>query len=211
MPHACVRHQGAMAERAVVGGLGGGIGSPRLRWLLVGRDARAFVMAVARRLHHWWVMARLPTNSASHASARCRVFLLSAVVVGGCLSVPPNGGCGASSVAVRGHLVVDIARLCATSRPFGLVDSGSGGWDWWPRLQSSSLSCIVMAVGGSWPDRPMNSMLCASAQCWGRPWSTVVGEALGVPRSRWWWRCAITAVDASWPSCFTQSALCASV
>ena len=60
---------------------------------------------------------------------------------------------GARWVAVRGHLVVDVARLCATSRPLGLVNSGDWGSDWWPQLQSSFLS-LVVAVGGSWPDCP---------------------------------------------------------
>lgn len=40
---------------------------------------------------------------------------------------------------------------------------GMGGAIGGPRLQSSLLSRVVAAVGGSWPDRPANSALHASA------------------------------------------------
>ena len=32
----------------------------------------------------------------------------------------------------RRHLVVNAMCLCAMLRPLGLVDCGSGGYDWWP-------------------------------------------------------------------------------
>jgi hypothetical protein len=74
-----------------------------------------------RRRRCWWVVARSPTNSASRASARRWGFLSSAVVMGGAVGAPPMAVVvGGRWVAAHGHLVVDIAHLCATSRPLGL-------------------------------------------------------------------------------------------
>ena len=121
----------------------------------------AVVVAVARHHRRWWVVVRSPHELG--ITSFCATLRLSPIGSGrGMLLVHLNGGRGRRWVVAHGHLVVNTARLCTTSRPLGLVDSGSGGCNWWPPI---AVIVVTHCHGCWWVMARSPRKLCVARFC----------------------------------------------